>query len=80
MKIRHFRRKNDSSGAKVLNLKNTLELIDLENELSTKWNSNPLNVVDAETILEERKKVYYTDSIGFVYPKDLIDLYYDEVD
>ena len=75
----HFRLKKDSKGAKVLNLKEELELFE-EKEFSTKWNSNPLNEVNTETIIEEGKKVYYTDSQGCFFPKDLIDLYYDEVD
>ena len=75
----HFILKKDSKGAKVLNLKDKLELIE-GREFSTKWNSNPLNQADLETVIEEDKKVYYTDSQGCVYPKDLIDLYYDKID
>lgn len=77
--MRRFKIKTKQA-QRILNLQDELEFCDQLITSTGEYNSNPLNDMDTNGKITKAERTWYFDINGNQYPKEFIDLYYDEVE
>ncbi len=77
--MRRFKIKTKQA-QRILNLQDELEFCDQPITMTVEYNSNPLNDMDTNGKITKAERRWYFDINGNQYPKEFIDLYYDEVE